>query len=164
MNAKMIWILIGLVALFATGVAVGVLYHHRSMHPHGGHPTEEHSTQFVDPFRKRLDRTEEQTAKVKDILDGLHKEMMGLSKDFRDKFSTARTGLGRTSAPCSAKSSVWSLRSWSRSWRRRACTSRGRGTWSLRLAPQAGESVRCGGHGTLTSRAKAGLADRTGIS
>jgi len=97
MNAKMIWIHIGLVALFATGVAAGVLYHHHIMHPqegvqrHGGHPTDEHSTQFVDQFRQRLDLTDEQTAKVRDILDGLHKEMMGLSKDFRDKFNTARS-------------------------------------------------------------------------
>jgi len=95
MNAKMIWIHVGLLALFATGVAVGVLYHHHVMHPqegvqrHGGHPTDEHS-QFVDQFRKRLDLTDEQTAKVRDILDGLHKEMMGLSKEFRDKFNTTR--------------------------------------------------------------------------
>jgi len=98
MSAKVIWIHIGLVALFAGGVAGGILYHHHFMHAHdtvrrhGVHPSGGHdSTHTVDQFRSRLNLTDEQTSKVKDVLDGLHKEMMGPTTEFRDKFSTLRS-------------------------------------------------------------------------
>jgi len=93
MSAKVIWIHVGLVALFAGGVAVGHILHPNLTHqPHGEHIRGGHdATHFTDHFRKRLDLTEEQNTKVKDILDSLHKEMMGLTKDFQGKFKTLRS-------------------------------------------------------------------------
>lgn len=97
MIAKMVWIHAGLVALFAGGVAVGVLCHHH-MRP-AGHGPQHHGRQhhagqdvgpFVDHFRKRLDLSEEQTAKVKETLQGMHKELTDMARGFHEKFKTSR--------------------------------------------------------------------------
>lgn len=97
MSAKIIWIHIGLVALLAGGIAIGILYHHHVVRPydlpcHGGHPGgHRDATPFADHFRKRLGLTDEQTAKVRATFDALHLEMMGLAKEFQDKFKTLRS-------------------------------------------------------------------------
>jgi ABC-type transporter lipoprotein component MlaA len=92
MNAKTLWILVGLVALFAGGVAAGILGYHYAVLPHGGPSTHRHDAASPgDHFRKRLDLTDEQAAEVKGILDGLHKEMEPLAKGFHDKFETLRS-------------------------------------------------------------------------
>lgn len=95
MSAKGIWISVGLVALFAGGVAAGVLYcHHHTMslHDHARHGTRDAAHgQYMEHFRKRLDLTDEQAAKVNDVLGRLHKEMQRAARDFHDNFKTLRS-------------------------------------------------------------------------
>lgn len=90
---KIFWIHVGLVSLFAGGIAAGHLYHRHFARPvppmpdHGGHHD---AGPYVDRFRKRLDLSDAQTAKVKEILDGTHKEMETLAGEFHGKFRTLR--------------------------------------------------------------------------
>jgi len=86
MSAKVIWIHVGLVALFAGGAAAGILCYHRAVHPPGGH-----ASQSVERFRQRLDLTDEQTAKVRAVLDGVHVEMGSLTREFHEKFKAIRS-------------------------------------------------------------------------
>ena len=91
MNAKVIWILVGLVALFAGGVAAGILYQRGMPSVHRGFPEGRHdAAHFVDHFRQRLALSDEQAAEVKDVLDSLHKEMEGLMNGFHGNFTALR--------------------------------------------------------------------------
>lgn len=92
MSAKIIWIHVGLVALFAGGVAAGILYHHHVLHSHRDPPAHgRDATHSAEHFRKRLDLTDEQAEKVKGVLEGVHQEMLALTSEFHEKFTTIRS-------------------------------------------------------------------------
>lgn len=92
MSAKAIWIVIGLVALFAGGFAAGVLYDQHAIPSfHEGRSAGGHdAAHFLDYFRQRLDLTDEQAGAVQAVLDGLHAEMKGLSTGFHAEFIALR--------------------------------------------------------------------------
>jgi hypothetical protein len=92
MNARAIWMAVGLVAILAGGFAGGVLFQRRDMHPrthHAGHGDD--VAHFLEHFRMRLDLTERQAEKVKSVLDDLHKEMAVVMNGFHEKFETTRS-------------------------------------------------------------------------
>lgn len=93
MNAKAIWIVVGLVALFASGFAAGILYQHHAAPPsHEDRRAGRHdAAHFLDYFRRRLDLTDKQAAEVNGVLDRLHKEMEGMGTDFHERFIALRS-------------------------------------------------------------------------
>lgn len=90
MNSKLVWIHVGLVASLASGFAAGILFERHggralAGYHHGGEG--EHS---LERFRARLELTDEQAAKVKAVLDGLHGEMVVAMNGFHDRFDALR--------------------------------------------------------------------------
>jgi peroxiredoxin/Spy/CpxP family protein refolding chaperone len=65
---------------------------HGHVPPHAGHRAHGHgAAPPMDHLRKRLNLTDEQTAKVKGVLDRLHKEMAPLTEGSRDEFESLRS-------------------------------------------------------------------------
>jgi hypothetical protein len=92
MNAKGIWIVVRLLAVFAGGFAAGILYRdHVAPSSHEGRHARGHdAAHFLDYFRSRLDLTDEQAAEVNGVLGRLHREMEGMGTDFHDRFIALR--------------------------------------------------------------------------
>lgn len=96
-RARRVWIPLGVVAVFAAGVATGILYERGGAEPRAERPLGDHSVhgdpaaRHLEQFRRRLELTDEQSRRVKDVLGGVHQAAMDLSGEFRTKFAAVRT-------------------------------------------------------------------------
>lgn len=97
-NARKVWIPLGLVALFAAGVATGILYERGAPPPrvepsvHGDHSAHgDPAARHLEHFRRRLELTDEQSRRVKGVLDGVHKAAVELRGEFHREFEAVRT-------------------------------------------------------------------------